>query len=78
MYYSHNMATCDYVEFVHLPTYRKSAEGLIDESDQRLIEQTLVDNPELGAVMVGTGGVRKLRVAVGGQGKSGGARLISS
>ena len=36
----------------------------------------VVDNPEIGALIAGTGGVRKLRVATGSKGKSGGARLI--
>ena len=66
----------EYVEFVHLPSYLKSAAGLIDDAAQRRIEAALVENPEAGAVMVGTGGVRKLRVATSGRGKRGGARLI--
>jgi hypothetical protein len=36
----------------------------------------LASDPECGGVMQGTGGVRKVRVAVGGRGKSGGARVI--
>lgn len=33
-------------------------------------------NPECGEIMAGTGGVRKVRVALEGRGKSGGARVI--
>lgn len=66
----------EYVEFVHLTSYRKSADGLIDDADQYDIERALVGDPKAGAVIVGTGGVRKLRVAMTGRGKSGGARLI--
>jgi hypothetical protein len=66
----------DYLEFVHLPRYRRSAEGLIDEDGQREIEATLIANPEAGPLMVGTGGVRKLRIPLEGRGKRGGARLI--
>ena len=36
----------------------------------------LASDPERGEIMQGTGGVRKVRVAVGGRGKSGGARVI--
>ena len=36
----------------------------------------LASDPECGEIMQGTGGVRKVRVAVGGRGKSGGARVI--
>ena len=70
------MATPDYLEFVHLPSYRRSASGLIDEDRQRAIEDTLIANPETGAILVGTGGVRKLRVPLEPKGKRGGARLI--
>jgi hypothetical protein len=36
----------------------------------------IVANPELGALIRGGGGIRKVRVAVGSRGKSGGARVI--
>ncbi len=36
----------------------------------------LARNPECGEIMQGTGGVRKVRVALDGRGKSGGARVI--
>jgi len=36
----------------------------------------LARNPECGAVIPGTGGVRKVRIALEGRGKSGGARVI--
>jgi hypothetical protein len=41
-----------------------------------LLDDTLARCPELGAVIRGTGGVRKLRIALLGRGKSGGARVI--
>ena len=66
----------DYLEFVHLPTYRRSAAALIDDEGQREIEASLCTDPYGGDVIVGTGGVRKLRVSLAGKGKSGGARLI--
>ena len=36
----------------------------------------LARNPKAGVVMQGTGGIRKLRLAISGKGKSGGARVI--
>ena len=36
----------------------------------------VADAPEAGAVIAGTGGLRKLRVAFSGRGKRGGARVI--
>jgi hypothetical protein len=49
-------------------------------SDQVLgdLQRVLLDNPEMGAVMPGCGGLRKMRVADPrrGAGKRGGARVI--
>lgn len=65
-----------FLEFVHLPSYVRSAKGVIGEHEQRALEQALVEDPTAGAVIVGTGGVRKVRVAFPGRGQSGGARVI--
>ena len=47
-------------------------------SDQEFAEfkYYIASNPRAGQIIRGTGGVRKVRWAVGGQGKSGGARVI--
>lgn len=39
------------------------------------MEDELLEHPEAGALMQGTGGVRKIRVAQKGRGKSGSARV---
>ena len=49
--------------------------GLNDADLVRLQEELLAD-PKVGAVMSGTGGVRKMRFAFQYQGKSGGVRVI--
>lgn len=49
--------------------------GLTDDNLNEL-EMFLCENPDAGDVMEGTGGVRKLRWALSGRGKSGGARII--
>lgn len=66
----------DYLEFVHLPTYRRSAAGLLDDGAQRALEQKLCEDPEAGDVIEGTGGIRKVRVALPGRGTRGGARVV--
>jgi mRNA-degrading endonuclease RelE of RelBE toxin-antitoxin system len=50
--------------------------GLLGEEENRWLDNTLAANPTAGVVMRGTGGVRKLRIALEGRGKSGGARVI--
>jgi mRNA-degrading endonuclease RelE of RelBE toxin-antitoxin system len=53
----------------HLPRY------LSDEEYGRL-QMTLRNNPKLGVVIPGSGGVRKLRWSRSGTGKRGGVRVI--
>jgi len=63
--------------FVELPIFRARWKemGLNDEDLKRLQEELLSD-PKVGAVMRGTGGVRKMRFAFEQRGKSGSVRVI--
>ena len=49
---------------------------LLPDEEYRLLQLELIRDPEAGRVIPGTGGLRKLRWAVGGRGKRGGARVI--
>ena len=62
--------------FVRLPMYESSAKGLLDDEAERALEQVLADDPDAGATIANTGGVQKLRIALPGRGKRGGARVI--
>jgi hypothetical protein len=46
------------------------------EDDLQALQNFLLENPEVAPVIQGTGGVRKLRWAREGRGKSGGLRTI--
>jgi len=46
------------------------------EAEQQAVVQMIAQDPACGDLMEGTGGVRKVRVAVGGRGKSGGVRVV--
>ena len=48
----------------------------LDDGDLSSLEIYLCKNPKVGSVMEGTGDVRKLRWALEGKGKRGGARII--
>jgi mRNA-degrading endonuclease RelE of RelBE toxin-antitoxin system len=58
------------------PTFTKQAEALFDEVEKQELITFLSQNPFAGDVIMGTGGVRKLRFAASGRGKRGGARVI--
>lgn len=48
----------------------------MSEAEVAAVIDRLSLEPEAGVVMKGTGGIRKLRFAVGGKGKSGGVRIV--
>lgn len=59
-----------------LPTYARLANKLLSPEERQDLIDYLADHPKAGDIMEGTGGVRKLRWRQGGQGKSGGVRVI--
>lgn len=61
---------------VELPEYKKRVEKLLNDDEKKQIINYLAEHPKAGVLMQGTGGVRKLRWAKEGGGKSGGVRVI--
>lgn len=61
---------------VELPEYIRDAGRLLDDESQDELKNFLSFNPQAGHIMQGTGGVRKIRWARRGSGKSGGVRVI--
>jgi hypothetical protein len=59
-----------------LPEFIKAAAKLLSDTERQDLIRYLAENPKAGDLMVGTGGVRKLRWGRGSQGKSGGVRVI--
>jgi hypothetical protein len=47
-----------------------------DDDDLLELQKIICANPQAAPVISGTGGVRKIRVALEGRGKSGGARVL--
>ena len=60
---------------VETPSFLRRAKGLLSETERADLVAYLAEHPDSGKVMEGTGGVRKLRWAREGEGKSGGYRL---
>jgi hypothetical protein len=56
--------------------YLARADKLMTEEERDAVVQMLARNPECGVLIEDTGGVRKVRFAVGGRGKSGGVRVV--
>lgn len=62
--------------FVYTKQFVASADGVLTEPAFRALEDVLLERPDAGDVVAGTGGVRKVRVPLPGRGKSGGARVL--
>ena len=50
--------------------------GLLSDEEYRKSQIALTKRPEVGAIIEGSGGLRKVRWALPGRGKSGGVRVI--
>lgn len=63
--------------FIELPSFRSKWENLgLTDKDLLRLEESILTDPKVGAVMRGTGGVRKMRFAYEHRGKSGSIRVI--
>jgi hypothetical protein len=48
----------------------------MEDEQYRELQSVLIENPKTGAVIQGSGGLRKIRWRIAGQGKRGGIRVI--
>ena len=63
--------------FVSTFEFDKQWESMgLDDNDRRRLENEIIGNPKIGSVIRGAGGLRKLRFALEGKGKSGGSRVL--
>lgn len=56
--------------------FTRLAQQYLSDEQYAELQRSLASNPDAGAVIAGTGGVRKLRWAAPGRGKRGGYRVI--
>jgi hypothetical protein len=64
------------IEFIETPTFTRMITALLTDDEYWGLQYVLMENPERGEIIQGGGGIRKLRYAVQGRGKSGGIRVI--
>jgi hypothetical protein len=64
------------VSVVETPGFPASAQRIMDEEERGALVDYLARIPLAGDLIPGTGGVRKLRWALEGRGKRGGARVV--
>jgi hypothetical protein len=64
------------MEFVETPTFTRLVLDLMDDDDYACLQAALALRPDLGKIIPGGGGIRKMRWAGSGRGKRGGLRCI--
>jgi hypothetical protein len=64
------------VSFVETRLFTRLVAEYLSDDEYRTLQQALIDDPELGAVIPGSGGIRKVRWGIAGRGKRGGLRII--
>jgi hypothetical protein len=64
------------LHFIESPVYSDQIDDLLSLDEHNLLQLSLVESPEAGDLIRGSGGLRKLRWSVAGSGKRGGLRII--
>lgn len=64
------------IQFVESRAFSRRRDELMNAAEYRALQLALIVNPRLGAVIPGSGGIRKLRWGIEGRGKRGGTRII--
>ncbi len=62
--------------FIETRLFSRLAKEYLADEEYAALQLELIQNPEAGPVIRGSGGVRKLRWAAAGRGKRGGYRVI--
>jgi hypothetical protein len=63
-------------EFIESPLFTRICGHYLNDDEYGKLQNKLNERPESGAVVPGSGGVRKIRWAIEGRGKQGGLRVI--
>ncbi len=64
------------IEFIETSIFSRQIKTLATDDELKALQVELIAQPEKGDLIQGTGGLRKIRMATGQQGKSGSARVI--
>lgn len=61
---------------IETPIFTKRIQELITDDEYRLLQTHLVNRPDVGKIIPGSGGLRKLRWSAGGHGKKAASEIF--
>ena len=64
------------IEFIETTIFTRQIKQIATDDELKDLQKELIESPEKGNLIQKTGGLRKIRMATGNQGKSGSARVI--
>lgn len=64
------------IEFIETPMFTRQIKQIATDDELKDLQKVLIESPDKGDLIRQTGGLRKIRMATGTQGKSGSARVI--
>lgn len=64
------------ISFVEARLFTRLVQEFLSDDEYAQLQQLLIEEPETGKVIPGSGGIRKMRWGVAGRGKRGGLRVI--
>ncbi|CDG91740.1 type II toxin-antitoxin system RelE/ParE family toxin [Xenorhabdus bovienii] len=64
------------IEFIETSMFTRQIKEIATDDELKELQRELIESPDKGDLIRGTGGLRKIRMAIGSHGKSGSARVI--
>ncbi|WP_237388433.1 type II toxin-antitoxin system RelE/ParE family toxin [Xenorhabdus sp. Sc-CR9] len=64
------------IEFIETQMFTRQIKQIATDDELKELQRELIESPDKGDIIRGTGGLRKIRMAIGLQGKSSSARVI--
>ena len=64
------------IEFIETTMFTRQIKQIATDDELKELQKALIESPDKGDLIQKTGGLRKIRMATGNQGKSGSARVI--
>ena len=68
--------TIESMIFIETKVFTKLVQSLLSDDEYRELQTKLIEQPDTGDIIRGSGGLRKMRWSLEGKGKSGGVRII--
>jgi len=64
------------MKIIETPIFTRRLKNILSDEEYWELQNEIINNPEIGKIIPGSGGLRKLRWQGSGRGKRGGSRII--